>query len=379
MGRRLETMKLLLSLVVASSAHLCDWVSGESGEFVTCPVGQWMTGVCESIGGKNKRDCTHSSGQKVSHQVKCCTDEAHADLGQRDEKSCRYRYATASNKVECRPDRAEIAIARCSSSMEKSESKNHCCEPGKPSQCHAMFIECCKHEGTALSVSSCKWHYGQAGDNLECADGTYAEGFCGNTFEAKQCNFNPDVAVGIRCCEKMPGFDTTTADVTATTPAPTTTTTHQDGSTPSRATTTTASTTERTLTTTEEGPCSEWSTAPIWGDCESYLICKDGKWERGHCPDGQWYDGYDCDWIEFVDRDCQGETTPRLTTTEKTTTTTQSAVCTDGDKDIIPDVCGSYMICVNGQWEEKACYDGQWFDGKRCDWPEYVDRDDCEE
>ncbi|XP_059054390.1 probable chitinase 10 [Achroia grisella] len=153
----------------------------------------------------------------------------------------------------------------------------------------------------------------------------------------------------------------------------------------------------------------EYSAAP--NDCEGYLQCESGHWQKHRCAPGlHWASSVNrCDWPSFAN--CNEKpnneastatttlapvtarppkpTTIRTTTTTSTTTTRrptttssrpeadaeiEGGACNGHDYKPVAGDCNSYLQCDGSTWRPQHCAPGlHWSPTeKQCDWPKYA-------
>ncbi|KAM3963585.1 chitinase-related protein 1 isoform 2-T3 [Aphomia sociella] len=162
--------------------------------------------------------------------------------------------------------------------------------------------------------------------------------------------------------------------------------------------------------TDEGGACKagEYRAAP--NDCEGYLQCEGGRWQKQRCAPGlHWASSVNrCDWPSFAK--CKEKpnneastaattlapvtarppkpttirTTTTTTTTYKPTTTTSAPSNTESEREggpchgqdyhpVVGD-CNSYLQCDGSTWRPQRCASGLHWSAKekQCDWPKYA-------
>lgn len=213
---------------------------------------------------------------------------------------------------------------------------------------------------------------------------------------------------------KPPATQATTAQTwwpPATTQASTTTTKR-----PIRTTTSTtpAMTPSKVTDDLEDASCIPGEYHEARDDCESYLQCVGGRWQKNRCANGLHWNknGNRCDWPSFAkcavkkpSAEISSTTTaapsttqrpptttttkkPMTTTTRKPTTTTRAPTTSSGSLELkpcnghtykpAPNNCNAYLHCDGSIWIMQNCAPGLHWSASdnHCDWPKYAK---CEE
>jgi len=147
-----------LSAILCSASNAASIVlTGDYGQFLTCPYGYIMDGYCSS---GNKKDCDYNS-KSYSHLIRC-TENTRFTLDFAPQ--CYWVYGDFEQSAQCATD--EIATGACSSGSNDDCNK------------YASAVQCC-HFLTNHVNNGCSWQYPSGyGTFSYCPMDEYAAGVC---------------------------------------------------------------------------------------------------------------------------------------------------------------------------------------------------------
>ena len=177
-------MKLFLLLVNYSWADRdgCEWLTGETGDFVECQPDYYIRGACES--GSNK-DCQVEG--LIGHQafgIHCCPIKTGFEFG--NTRECKWFGGASGDYITCVDGQA--AFGRCQTS-----SKNH-----SGGDCNNLShqVKCCESDAT-VNMEMCGWLFADYGIEVNCPEELVVSGFCGVNSKEDCPN---GTFLGIHCC-----------------------------------------------------------------------------------------------------------------------------------------------------------------------------------